>query len=152
MCFLNAVGGIAACTSTATLIDPPIRDLFSLDRQHLWVLVHNEDHRDFLFSTTDGGIVDGIAAAVLDLAGFFADQNEGWGIAAEGIGASAKFFCAHTSDSGRTWERLGAIREHDETTGIAFDTREHGWVVGGKQNVDLRSCWKLLTVERNGRA
>lgn len=99
----------------------------------------NEDHREFLFSTTDGG--DRWTASPLPFSiwrVFFADQNEGWGIAAEGTGSSAKILCAHTSDSGRTWERLGAIREHDETpTGIAFDTREHGWVVGGKQNGGL---------------
>jgi photosystem II stability/assembly factor-like uncharacterized protein len=137
--FLMLSVGIAASTSTATLIDPPMRDLFSLDRQHLWVLVHNKDHREFLFSTSDGG--DRWTASPLPFSiwrVFFADRNEGWGIAAEGIGSNAKSFCAHTSDSGRTWERLGAIKQHDETpTGIAFDTREHGWVVGGKQNGGL---------------
>jgi photosystem II stability/assembly factor-like uncharacterized protein len=127
---------IATSTSIATVIDPLMRDLFSLDSQHLWVLVHNKDHREFLFSTTDGG--DRWTASPLPFSiwrVFFADQNEGWGIAAEGIGPGAKIFCAHTKDSGRTWEQIGAIREHDETpTGIAFDTREHGWVVGGKQS------------------
>jgi hypothetical protein len=67
-----------------------------LDGQHLRVLVRNEDHREFLFSTADGG--DRWTASLLPFSiwrVFFADQNEGWGIAAEGNGASAKIFCAH---------------------------------------------------------
>jgi photosystem II stability/assembly factor-like uncharacterized protein len=134
--FLMLSVGIAASTSIATVIDPPMRALFSLDGQHLWVLAHNKDHREFLFSTSDGGTrwtASPLPFSIWRV--FFADRNEGWGIAAEGTGASAKLFCAHTLDSGRTWERLGPIREHDETpAGIAFDTREHGWVVGGRQD------------------
>jgi len=134
--FLLISSGIAASTSMATIIDPPMRDLFSLDHQHLWALVNNQDHREFLFSTTDGG--DHWTASPLPFSiwrVFFADQNEGWGIAAEGNESNPRIFCAHTSDSGRTWERLGAIRESDETpTGIAFDSREHGWVVGARQS------------------
>jgi hypothetical protein len=53
--FLMLSVGIATSTSSSTLIDPLMRDFFSLDRQHLWILVDDKDRRDFLFSTTDGG-------------------------------------------------------------------------------------------------
>ena len=91
--FLLLAVEVAVSTSITTVIDPPIRDLFSLDRQHLWVLVHNKNHKEFLFRTTNGG--DRWTAWPLPFSiwhVFFADQNEGWGIAAEGIGSSARIF------------------------------------------------------------
>lgn len=107
-------------------------DFFSLDRQHAWALIYNKNDKEFLFRTTDGGANWTGSAVPFSLwRVFFADTNEGWAIASEGDGQSVPTFCLHTSDSGRTWNRLGAVADHDERPrDIAFDSKEHGWVVG----------------------
>ncbi len=130
--FLAIAIGTAASSSIATVIQLPIEDSFSLDQEHHWVLVRNRDKKQFLFRTDDGGThwtSSGTPFHIWKL--FFADASEGWGIAAEQRGESFDKFCIHTSDSGLTWQRLGAIARGRETpTGIVFDTGEHGWVVG----------------------
>jgi photosystem II stability/assembly factor-like uncharacterized protein len=132
LCILLVLPVGAVASSTATLIDAPVQDLFSLDRQHLWVLVNDKNRKEFLFSTTDGGehwIASPSPFTIWRV--FFVDPDKGWGIAAESSESGVKTFCVYTSDSGRTWKRLAAITKRDERpTGIAFDSREHGWIVG----------------------
>lgn len=130
--FLAIALSNANATTVATLVNPSIKGSFSLDHEHHWFLIQNKDKREYLFRTEDGG-VNWIASAtpfhIRKL--FFADASEGWGIVFEQHGEFFDKFCIHTSDSGQTWQRLGAIGHGRETpTGIAFDTSEHGWVVG----------------------
>lgn len=121
-----------AATSTATLIDPPMKAFYSLDGQHFWAVIQDSQRKQFLFRTTDGGESWGASLLHFPLWGlFFSDLNEGWGIASESAGPNVNTFCVHTSDSGRTWNRAGALTHgNDRPVGIAFDTKEHGWVVG----------------------
>ena len=122
----------ASSTSIATVVQPPIQDLFSLDKNHHWALIPNKEKKEFLFRTEDGG--DHWTASPLPFQIwriFFTDASEGWGIAAEHRGESVHTFCVHTSDSGLTWQPLGTIAHGGETpSGIVFDSRQHGWVVG----------------------
>jgi hypothetical protein len=129
-------------------------DFFSLDGQHLWALIQNNHNREFLFSTTDGGASWKAFPLPYPMwRVFFIDRVEGWGIAAEPHGSTAKTFCVHTSDSGRTWQRLGSLNiGYEHPTGIAFDNKEHGWVVGEGyvgvafvlQTIDGGKHWKRL--------
>jgi photosystem II stability/assembly factor-like uncharacterized protein len=136
--FLAIAISSATSNSIATIIDPPIRDLFSLDRDHHWALIHNKTGKEFLFRTTDGG--DHWTATPLPFEVrriFFTDANEGWGIAVKQHGESGRTFCIHTTDSGLTWQQLGPISGPEETpTGIVFDASQHGWVVGEGQEED----------------
>jgi photosystem II stability/assembly factor-like uncharacterized protein len=147
--FLAIAIGTAASASIATVIQPPIHDSFSLDQEHHWVLIRNKDKKEFLFRTDDGGTHWTSSAAPFNIWKlFFADASEGWGIAAEQRGESFDKFCIHTSDSGLTWQRLGAIAHGRETpTGIAFDTGEHGWVVG--EGVEEGASGAAFVMETN---
>jgi photosystem II stability/assembly factor-like uncharacterized protein len=119
--------GAAELVSSSTLID-----FFSLDGRQLWAFADSSDHKRFLFRSTDGGTSWNATQVPFDiLRVFFTDGNEGWGVAAESVGTRIRTFCVHTSDSGRTWERLGTLTNHDELpSGIAFEDSKHGWVVG----------------------
>ncbi len=116
--------------SSATLLTLPMVDLFSLDHQNLWALVYNERRQEYLFRSTDGGTLWTAVSAPFPLYKvFFVNPTDGWGIASEG--SEPSFFCVFTSDSGRTWKRLATLTQRTEVpTAIAFDTSNHGWVVG----------------------
>src|SRR5579863_2651655 len=94
--------------SIATIVEPPIRDFFSLDHEHHWALINNQDKKEFLFRTDDGGTHWTSSPLPFQIwRVFFADTSEGWGIAANKVGESVHTFCIHTSDAGLTWQRLG---------------------------------------------
>jgi len=116
--------------SSATLVTLPMADLFSLDHENLWALVYNERHQEYLFRSTDGGVLWTAFLTPFPLHKvFFVNTTDGWGIAGEG--SEPSFFCVFTSDSGRTWKRLATLTRNMEVpTGIAFDTSHHGWIVG----------------------
>jgi photosystem II stability/assembly factor-like uncharacterized protein len=134
-CWAIALGQ-AAGSSITTVVEPPIQEIYSLDGEHRWGLIRNPAGKEFLFSTADGGqhwTASPLPFRVWRV--FFADASEGWGIAAERSGEAWRTFCIHTADAGRTWRRLGPIAQDEATpTGIAFDSPQHGWVVGeGKE-------------------
>jgi photosystem II stability/assembly factor-like uncharacterized protein len=150
--FLAMAISTSTSTSIATTIEPPIQDFFSLDQQHHWALVRNKNKKEFLFRTDDGGAhwtSSRLPFPIWRI--FFADTSEGWGIAAEHLGETIRTFCIHTSDSGRTWQRLGAIAQDRETpTGIAFDTGQHGWVVGEGVEGDASGAAFVMETEDGG--
>jgi photosystem II stability/assembly factor-like uncharacterized protein len=122
----------AAVASEGTVIRLKMADFFRLDSDRAWALVYNGSDKAFLFQTSDGGANWAAFPTPFSLRQvFFIDGNNGWAIAAEQDGKTIHTFCVRTSDSGRTWDRLGSLGSSDGTaTGIAFDTNEHGWIVG----------------------
>lgn len=149
--FLAIAIGNATSTSTSPIIDLPIKDSFSLDHEHHWVVIQNKDKREFLLRTEDGGVhwtSSAIPFNIWQL--FFADASEGWGIAAERHGEFFDKFCIHTTDAGQTWQRLGAIAAGREgPTGIAFDSTQHGWIVGQGVDEEEGATGIALVMETN---
>lgn len=121
-----------ALASEATLIRLKMADFFRLDSDHAWALVNNGSSKNVLFQTSDGGANWVAFPSPFSLQHvFFIDANNGWAIAEEHYGRTIHTFCVRTSDSGRTWNRHGPFGTSEETaTGIAFESNEHGWIVG----------------------
>jgi photosystem II stability/assembly factor-like uncharacterized protein len=119
-------------TTYATEIRLKMADFFRLDSEHAWALVYNRSNKAFLFQTSDGGANWTAFSTPFVLQHlFFIDSNIGWGIAQETDGQTFQTFCVRTSDSGRTWSRIGSLdNRNGKATGIAFDTDIHGWIVG----------------------
>jgi photosystem II stability/assembly factor-like uncharacterized protein len=117
-----------ALASESTLIRLKMTDFFRLDSDHAWALVYCGSSRVFLFETSDGGANWAAFQSPFSIQNvFFLDGNNGWTIAEQKDGT----FCLRTSDSGRTWDRLGSFDSSDgSATGVAFDTNVHGWIVG----------------------
>lgn len=121
----------ALAYSEATLLDLRMSDFFRLDSQQAWTLVHNRSGKTFLFWTNDGGDNWATFSTPFSLQHiFFLDPNNGWATAIEQVGGETRSLCLRTSDSGRTWKKLSYLDSSDKATGIAFDSSEHGWIVG----------------------
>ncbi|HZQ17814.1 MAG TPA: YCF48-related protein [Terriglobales bacterium] len=137
--------GIYVCVFVAILCSSPVAltyselgivhlkmvDFFSLDSQQAWVLVQNNKDKTFLFRTNDGGNNWEALPTPFSLQNiFFVDPDNGWATAMEPNGEKFRFICLRTSDSGQSWSKLAYVGSSKEPSGIAFDTIDHGWIVG----------------------
>jgi photosystem II stability/assembly factor-like uncharacterized protein len=121
--------------SEAQVVTFKLVDFFRLNSQQAWALVRNKSDKTILFWTSDGGENWNSAAAPFTLQRiFFSDAENGWATAVERYGEKFRSVCLRTSDSGRTWSKLSYIANSGTATGIAFDTIDHGWIVGGEES------------------
>lgn len=142
---------VSYATTYAEMIRLKMADFFRLDSEHARALVYNRSNRVFLFETSDAGAnwTAFLTPFVLRHI-FFLDGNKGWGIAGERNGQAFRTFCVRTSDSGRTWSRLGSFDSSVGQQRVLPSTLTNMGGLCAKATWELLSYTKLLMPENIG--
>jgi photosystem II stability/assembly factor-like uncharacterized protein len=119
-------------TTTVQIAARPVIDAYFLPSGYGWI-VATDKHREFLFTTHDGG--DHWSQEQLNLpiaAIFFLDDKQGFGIAIAG----RDFSLVQTKNGGRNWQSLCAIPEISSDTtllnSLVLGDSATAWVVGSQ--------------------
>ncbi|MCB0713603.1 MAG: hypothetical protein KDD67_14845 [Ignavibacteriae bacterium] len=126
-----------------------LHNLFSLDRQHLWVAGAGRCGR-----STDGGVTwnyaETVSKAQIDL--FFSDQSHGWGLASS-IPSNDTSVVIRTTDGGATWDSVATL--HTITTSLFFLDERRGWVTAHRDWVYMTQdggvTWDSIRITPDGK-